>query len=290
MARIIDAASLAAEMRSKVADQTAELRAGIGRPPGLAVLLVGDDREAAVCAQEKERAAVASGFHTEVHRMPRGPTAQAVTQMLAALSRSPELDGLAMQLPFPDELDMKEILAFIDPAKDVDGLTAAQVGHLLLGGEGLHSCTADAVMEILRLSGVPLQGRQAVVVGRGAPAERQLALLLLAAGATVGWTDARNDELAALTGRADVLVSLAGVPGCLGGEHIKRGAAVIDAGEAWASGGRRGDVRFEEAQEAAGWLTQAPAGIGPVTIAVLLRHTVEAMRWRFSASGTLPAS
>jgi len=286
MARIVDGRAIAASIRSEVAREALELRERCGRPPGLAVVVVGDDPASAIYVRNKERAAIEAGFHSEVHRMPEGTSQQALLQMLEQLNRAPEIDGVLVQLPLPARLDAGRILRAVAPEKDVDGLTPVQAGRLLLGEGGLRPCTASAVMEVLRAADVDPAGREAVVIGRGAVVGRPLALLLTAADATVTVAHSRTRELAAVARRADILVAAAGHPGLVGPEHIKPGAAVIDIGISRVDGRLVGDVRFEEARDAAGVLTPVPGGVGPVTIAMLMKNAVEAMRWRSSASAT----
>jgi methylenetetrahydrofolate dehydrogenase (NADP+)/methenyltetrahydrofolate cyclohydrolase len=254
------------------------------------VVLVGDDPASAIYVRNKERAAIEAGFHSEVHRMPADSTTQAVLQMVEQLNRAPEIDGFLVQLPLPEGIDEKRVLRAIDPDKDLDGLSQVQAGRLLLGEPGLRPCTPAGVMELLRTIGVDPSGREAVVIGRSSIVGKPMAQLLLAANATVTMAHSRTRDLAAVASRADILVVAAGKAGLVGKEHIKPGAVVIDVGTNRVDGKLRGDVRFEEAQEVAGYITPVPGGVGPMTIAMLMRNAVEAMRWRFSASVTSPVS
>lgn len=286
--QIIDGKAIAALVREEVAAEAMRLRERYGRPPGLAVVLVGDDPASAIYVRNKERAAIEAGFHSEVHRMPVETSTQAVLQMVEQLNRAPEIDGFLVQMPLPAGVDEKRVLAAIDPDKDLDGLTPVQAGRLLLGEPGLRPCTPAGVMELLRFIGVDPSGKEAVVIGRSAIVGKPMAQLLLAANATVTMAHSRTLDLAAVARRADILIVAAGKAGLVGKEHIKPGAVVIDVGTNRVDGKLRGDVRFEEAQEVAGYLTPVPGGVGPMTIAMLMRNAVEAMRWRFSASVTSP--
>lgn len=290
MAQIIDGKAVAARVREEVAQEAQRLRDRYGRPPGLAVVLVGDDPASAIYVRNKERAAVEAGFHSEVHRMPADSTTQAVLQMVEQLNQAPEIDGFLVQLPLPDGIDEKRVLRAIDPDKDLDGLSQVQAGRLLLGEPGLRPCTPAGVMELLRTIGVDPSGREAVIIGRSSIVGKPMAQLLLAANATVTMAHSRTRDLAAVASRADILVVAAGRAGLVGREHIKPGAVVIDVGTNRVDGKLQGDVRFEEAQEVAGYITPVPGGVGPMTIAMLMRNAVEAMRWRFSASVTSPVS
>ena len=289
MARIIDGRAVAAGLRQEVAAEASRLRDRHGRPPGLAVVVVGDDPASAVYVRQKERAAVEAGLHSEVHRMPAGTQTAALERMVEQLSLAPEIDGVLVQLPLPASIELGRIRAAIAPDKDLDGMTPVQAGRLALGESSLRPCAPAAVLEMLRVAEIDPSGREAVVVGRGAVVGRAAAQLLLAANATVTVVHSGTLDLAAVTRRADILVVAAGRPGLVGAEHIKPGAAVIDVGTSRVDGRLVGDVRFAEAEAVAGVLTPVPGGVGPVTIAMLLRNAVEAMRWRFSASVTSPA-
>ncbi len=290
MAEIIDGKAVAARVRAEVAQEAQLLKERYGRPPGLAVVLVGDDPASAIYVRNKERAASEAGFHSEVHRMPANTSTKAVIQMVEQLNRAPEIDGFLVQLPLPDGVDEKAVLRAIDPDKDLDGLTPVQAGRLLLGEPGLRPCTPAGVMELLRSAGVDPNGKEAVVIGRSSIVGKPMAQLLLGAHATVTMAHSRTRDLPAVARRADILVVAAGKAGLVGREHIKPGAVVIDVGTNRVDGKLRGDVRFDEAQEVAGYITPVPGGVGPMTIAMLMRNAVEAMRWRFSASVTSPVS
>ncbi len=290
MARIIDGTGAAAELMAAAAAGAADLRLRYGRPPGLAIVVAGDDPRAVLWAGEEERAAVAAGFHAELHRMPVLSSLQAVLQMIGRLNDAPEIDGVAVQLPLPEELDAADVLGAIAPAKDVLGLTPVQTGRLLLGEKGLRPCLPAAVMEILRLAEAGPEGRETVVIGHGGAAERQLAMLLVEAQARVTLIRAGAENLAAAARSADLLISLADRPGFMDSRHIRPGAVVIDAGGGQVDGQFCGDVKPDEALASAGSLAPVATGVVPLTLAMLMRNAVEATRWRFSASGMSPAS
>ncbi len=290
MARIIDGRAVADRLLDAAAAEVALLRARHGRPPGLAVVSVADGPESTVGVGGWEGAAVRAGFHAEAHRMPAGTSMQALRQMVEQLNRAPEIDGIFIKLPLPEGIDVRQVLEAIGPDKDVDGRTDVQAGRLLHGTPALLPCAPAGVMELLRAIALDPKGKDAVVVGRGAIVGKAVAQMLIEADATVTVAHTRTRDLAAVTCRADILVVAAGTPGLVGREHIKPGGVVIDVGLSRVDGRLVGDVRLEEAQQVAGWLAPVPGGVGPVAIAVLMRNTVEAMRWRFSASVTSPAS
>ncbi len=291
MAQIIDGKEVARRVREGIAEETARLREQYGRPPGLAVVLVGDDPASAVYVRNKERAAQEVGFHSEVHRLPAETTQQALLQLLEQLNRADEIDGYLVQLPLPRHIDPQAVVRAISPEKDVDGLTPVQAGRLLLGEPGLRPCTPQGVMELLRSAGVDPDGKEAVVVGRSAIVGKPMAHLLLGAGATVTIAHSHTRKLEEVTRRADILVVAAGRAGLVGPEHVKPGAAVIDVGTNRGEDGKlKGDVRFSEVEPLAGCITPVPGGVGPMTIALLLRNCLEAMQWRSSASSKSPVS
>ncbi len=291
MAQIIDGKEVARRVRLEIAEETKRVREQYGRVPGLAVVLVGDDPASAIYVRNKERAAQEVGFHSEVHRLPADTTQQALLQLLEQLNRADEIDGYLVQLPLPSGIDPQAVVAAIDPEKDVDGLTPVQAGRLLLGQKGLRPCTPQGVMELLRSVGVDPDGKAAVVVGRSAIVGKPMAHLLLGAGATVTIAHSHTRDLAEVTRRADILVVAAGRQGLIGKAHVKEGAAVIDVGTNRGEDGKlKGDVLFDEVEPVAGCITPVPGGVGPMTIALLLRNCLEAMQWRSSVSSKSHAS
>lgn len=281
MARSIDGRELAEGLTAAAADDVRTLRQDHGRPPGLALVVVGDDPRAQRWAGAAEQAAVFAGMHVELHTMPRRSTPQAVRQMIGRLGAESEIDGICLQSPLPDQLDELEVLEAIAPEKDVMACTPMQAGRLVLGRPGFRPCLPTAVMELVRISNLSPGGREAVVVGRGGAAERQMALLLLEAGASV--TLVRPDAQADAARRADVLIAMSGWPGLVGRGQLKPGALVVDAGPGLADETPSGAAPAE-AEASAGAFAASETGVLPLTAAMLVRNTVEAMRWRFSAS------
>lgn len=273
-ASIIDGKAVAAELRARIAADVAAL----AEPPGLATLLVGDDPASAVYVASKRRQCVQAGIR-DLHRHLPGDVGQdELAAVVDGLGADPAVTGILLQLPLPAHLDSAALIARIPPDKDVDGLTETSAGRLALGRPGLRPCTPAGVMVLLERAGVPLEGAQAVVVGRSVLVGRPMAQLLLAQNATVTVCHSRTRDLAQVCRRADVLVAAAGVPRMIGPDAVKPGAVVIDVGIHRTPAGLCGDVDTEAVREVAGALTPVPGGVGPMTIAMLLRNTVTAAR------------
>jgi methylenetetrahydrofolate dehydrogenase (NADP+)/methenyltetrahydrofolate cyclohydrolase len=282
---IIDGKAIAARVRGEVARAVAELVEETGRRPGLATVLVGDDPASAVYVGGKQRACREVGMAAFDKRLPADASHQRVAEELAALNRDATVSGVLLQLPLPEPLDGPALTAVIDPAKDVDGLTPINAGLLSLGRAGLRPCTPLGVMELLDDAAVPLEGAEAVVVGRSNLSGKPIAQLLLARNATVTICHSRTRDLRATCSRADVLIAAAGRPRLIGRDFVKPGAVVIDVGmnrltpeQAGNSSGLVGDVDFEAVAEVASAITPVPGGVGPMTVALLLRNTLRAAR------------
>lgn len=279
-ARIIDGKEIATAVRADLTAEVEALAGSIGRAPALATVLVGEDPASEVYVASKHRACGEVGIDS-VHRAPEADIGQAELEALVAgLNEDPGVDGILVQLPLPEGLDSGPVIALIDPAKDVDGLTAVNQGRLASGNSGLVPCTPGGVIEILDRSEIPIAGQEAVVVGRSNLVGRPLISLFLGRDATVTAAHSRTRDLAAVCSRADILVAAAGVPGLIGPEHVKPGATVIDVGINRTEDGLVGDVRFDEVAEVAGAITPVPGGVGPMTIAMLLVNTVRAATGR----------
>jgi len=275
-ATIIDGAALARESRSETADRVAKFRAAHGWAPGLATVLVGDDPASDVYVRRKRKAADAAGF-VDFHRhLPGSASETEVAVVLEELAADPAVSGILLQLPTPGHLDSDELVALIPAEKDVDGLTTLNAGLLAQGRPGLRPCTPAGVMVLLDEYDVPLGGAEAVVVGRSPLVGKPMAQLLLARNATVTTCHSRTRDLAEVCRRADVLVVAAGIPGLIGADAVKPGAAVIDVGIHRGENGLRGDVDTAAVAEVAGLITPVPGGVGPMTIAMLLANTLTA--------------
>ena len=277
MALLLDGRRLAQDLEVRLAAVIAARLARAGRPPGLAVLRVGDDPASGVYVANKEKACRRVGIASQGGHLPATATAGQVLEVIGRLNADPAVDGILLQLPLPGGLPEGALLAAIDPDKDADGLHSLNLGRLLKGEPGPRSCTPAGVMALLRQGGIGLDGRRAVVVGRSILVGQPMALMLLAADATVTVAHSRTRDLAELTRTAEVLVVAAGRPGLIGADHVGDGAVVVDVGiHRRPEGGLCGDVRFEEVEPIASAITPVPGGVGPMTVAMLLVNTVVA--------------
>ena len=284
MATLLDGRLLAARIETRLAEAIGAGLAQAGRPPGLAVLRVGDDPASGVYVANKEKACSRVGITNLGAHLAADTPAAEVLATIERLNADPAVDGILLQLPLPAGLDERPLLAAIDPEKDADGLHTLNLGRLLKGEPGPRSCTPAGVMALLASAGVELSGKRAVVVGRSILVGQPMALMLQAADATVSIAHSRTADLGQLTRQADVLVVAAGRPRMLGAEHVKPGAVVVDVGihrlEPDPAAGPEakarlcGDVRFEEVEPIAQAITPVPGGVGPMTVTLLLVNTV----------------
>ncbi len=284
-AQIIDGKTVAARVRAQVAEEVRAFEGRTGRPPGLATVLVGEDPGSTVYVGGKQRACAEVGMTPFDRRLPAEATHGEVASLLGELNADPAVSGVLLQLPVPAHLDGPALTGLIDPAKDVDGLTPVNTGLLALGRPGLRPCTPLGVMELLASVEAPLEGAEAVVVGRSNLFGKPMAQLLLEANATVTVCHSRTRELAAVCARADILIAAVGRPRLIAREFVKPGAVVIDVGmnrltpeQAGNSSGLVGDVDFPALCEVASAITPVPGGVGPMTVALLLRNTLSAAR------------
>ncbi len=274
-AQILDGKLLAAAVRAEVAARVATL----SYQPGLTVVLVGDDPASRVYVKSKDKAATEAGLHARTIRLPETTTEAELLAVVRDLNDDPEVDGILVQLPLPGALKASEqaVIDALDPAKDVDGLTATNAGRLANNMPGLVPCTPKGSMKLLALSGVTLKGARAVVLGRSVLVGRPVAALLTSADATTTIAHSRTRDLADECRRADILVAAVGRPEMVPAEWVKPGAVVIDVGINRLPDGRLvGDVAYEACAAVASAITPVPGGVGPMTIACLLENTVEA--------------
>ena len=276
MATRLDGRQLAGEIEARLQAVIAERLPAVGRPPGLAVLRVGDDPASGVYVANKEKACARVGITSLGAHLSATATPAEVLAAVQRLNADPACDGILLQLPLPAGLDEGPLLLAIDPDKDADGLHTLNLGRLLKGEPGPRSCTPAGVMALLARHGVELAGQRAVVVGRSILVGQPMALMLQAADATVSVAHSRTANLAALTRQADVLVVAAGRPRMIGAEHVKPGAVVVDVGIHRTESGLCGDVRFEEVEPIASAISPVPGGVGPMTVTLLLVNTVVA--------------
>ena len=278
MATIIDGKAIAAQLRAEIAAETAALKEQ-GVTPGLAVILVGDDPASHTYVRNKQRACAEVGFYSEQIDLPADTDARTLLDTVATLNACPDIHGILCQLPLPAPLDEAAVIAAIDPAKDVDAFHCVNAGHILLGDYQFLPCTPAGVMELLHRSGVEVAGKECVVVGRSNIVGKPMALLLLQANGTVTVCHSRTRDLAAACRRADVLVVAIGKAKFITADMVKPGAAVIDVGMDRDENGKLcGDVDFAAVEPVAGAITPVPGGVGPMTIAMLLRNTLTAAK------------
>jgi methylenetetrahydrofolate dehydrogenase (NADP+)/methenyltetrahydrofolate cyclohydrolase len=284
-ARIIDGKAIAARVRGDVAREVREFTRASARAPGLATVLVGEDPASAIYVGGKQRACREVGITPFDRRLPAESSFEQVAGELEALNVDPDVSGVLLQLPLPGDLDGPALTSVIAPEKDVDGLTPVNAGLLSLGRPGLRPCTPMGVLELLADTGVELEGAEAVVVGRSNLFGKPMAQLLLAQNATVTVCHSRTRDLRATCARADVLIAAAGRARLIERDFVKPGAVVIDVGmnrltpeQAGNSSGLVGDVDFAAVSELASAITPVPGGVGPMTIALLLRNTLQAAR------------
>ena len=284
MAKILDGKAIAAEIRAEVAGGVAELSER-GIRPRLDVVLVGDDAASATYVRMKERDCAEVGIDSRVHRLGSETPQEELAAFVERSNAEAEISGFFIQLPLPEGLDATPLVSAIDPSKDVDGLSPLSAGRLAVGLPSLLPCTPHGVIQLLRRSGVEMEGREAVVVGRSNLVGKPLAQLLLRENATVTVCHSRTRDLAAVTRRAEILVVAAGRREFVGAEHVGEGALVVDVGiHGKEGGGLVGDVRFEEVEPVASMISPVPGGVGPMTRAMLLYNTLQAARAHAEAS------
>ena len=279
-AQILDGKALAAEIRAEVKAQVDDLQQK-GVHTALAVVLVGDDPASQVYVRNKIKACGEAGIKSLEFRMPSETTQEALLAKIAELNADDTVDGILVQLPLPRQINAETVIAAIDPAKDVDGFHTANAGALVTGKEGFVPCTPFGVMRLIEKSGVDPAGKAAVIVGRSNIVGKPMALLLLAANATVTVAHSKTPDLGAVTRTADILVAAVGRAKLIKADMVKPGAVVIDVGMNRDENGKLcGDVDFASVKDVAGHITPVPGGVGPMTIAMLLQNTVIAARKR----------
>ena len=291
-ARILDGKALAAELRAEIAADVAAMKAATGRAPGLAVVLVGDDPASRSYVTAKGKACAAAGIYSREIALPASAGREEILVVVRTLNADDAIDGILVQLPLPDASIEREIIEALDPDKDVDGFHPTNVGRMVQGLPSFAPCTPLGVLEMLRRAGAPLSGAAVVVIGRSQLVGRPLSILLSQKGvdATVTLCHTRTKDLARFTRAADIVVVAAGRPRTLTADMIRPGAVVIDVGvnrvpDAAKAAGHRlvGDVDFDAVAAKAAAITPVPGGVGPMTIAMLLRNTVAAARRRRTA-------
>lgn len=282
---LIDGKTVSQALRREVASQAASFREKYGRAPCLAVILVGDVKASHVYVRNKEKACAEAGIESLRIDLPADAPPEALDETLRKLNGDARVDGILVQLPLPPQMSSERVQATLAPEKDADGFTYGSLGYFFAGKKIVAPCTPAGVMELLRYYNIPVKGKHAVVVGRSLIVGKPMAQLLLEADATVTMCHSRTPDLAAMTRQGDIVVAAAGQRHLFGKEHFKQGAVVIDVGihGSGTGTGVTGDVRAEELGGWASALTPVPGGVGPMTIALLLRNTMALAEKRMGA-------
>jgi methylenetetrahydrofolate dehydrogenase (NADP+)/methenyltetrahydrofolate cyclohydrolase len=280
-ARILDGKKIAQELRAEIKQRVDRRLASGKRPPGLAVLKVGNEAASEVYVRNKREACAEAGFISFDYDLPLDTSQEKLLSHIDQLNSDPNVDGILVQLPLPKHIDQTIVIERISPTKDVDGFHPYNIGRLAQRIPRLRPCTPYGVMRLLQTIGEALEGKEAVVVGASNIVGRPMSLELLLAGCTVTTCHRYTQNLPGHVARADVLVVAVGKPGMVKGDWIKPGAIVIDVGINRLPDGKLvGDVEFESARQHAGWITPVPGGVGPMTVATLLLNTLEAAEYR----------
>jgi methylenetetrahydrofolate dehydrogenase (NADP+) / methenyltetrahydrofolate cyclohydrolase len=279
MVNIIDGNKIAQDIRNEVRASTLELKEQKGIVPGLAVILVGDDPASQVYVGRKAKACAEVGFLSREYKLPVETEEEKLLKIIKKLNKDKLVHGILVQLPLPKHISTEKIIAAIDPYKDVDGFHPYNVGGLVAGTPLFVPCTPRGIMELIARSGIELAGKEAVVVGRSNIVGKPMALLLLSQNATVTMCHSKTKDLPTVTGRADVLIAAIGKPHMIKANMVKEGAVVIDVGVNRLENGKlAGDVAFDEVAAKASFITPVPGGVGPMTIAMLMKNTLDAAR------------
>jgi methylenetetrahydrofolate dehydrogenase (NADP+)/methenyltetrahydrofolate cyclohydrolase len=273
--QIIDGKQIAQQVREGLKERVIALSEQ-GKTPGLAVVLVGEDPASQTYVRNKEKGCADVGIYSEVLRLPEQTDEAELLALIERLNRDPQIDGILVQLPLPAHIDELAVLRAISPKKDVDGFHVQSAGALLVGEDGFVACTPKGIITLIKSTGLDIAGKHAVVVGRSNIVGKPVSLLLLRENATVTVCHSKTADLKRMTLDADILVCAIGKPEMITGDMIKEGAIVIDVGTSRVDGKLKGDVKFDEAQGVAAYITPVPGGVGPMTIAMLLENTVEA--------------
>ena len=279
MAKLINGKEIAASVREKVRLEAAELREKTGVVPGLAVILVGDDPASKIYVGNKKKACLEAGFNSFEHILPAETTQQELLELIAKLNEDPAVHGILCQLPLPEHIDERAVIAAISPKKDVDAFHPVNVGKIMIGDYDFLPCTPAGVMELIRSTGVSVDGKRCVVVGRSNIVGKPMSMLLLHENGTVTVCHSKTADLADECRRADILVAAVGKAKLITADMVKEGAVVIDVGMNRDSNGKLcGDVDFENVEPKASFITPVPGGVGPMTIAMLMRNTLTAAK------------
>ena len=278
MAKILSGKTVSQRVKDELRDEAAELKAQ-GKQTGLAVVLVGDDSASKVYVRNKEKACEDLGIYSEIHRLPEETTERELLDLVEKLNNDDKIDGVLVQLPLPEHLDDSVIINNIRPDKDVDAFHPVNVGKIMIGDYDFLPCTPAGIMELIHESGVSVDGKNCVVIGRSNIVGKPMSMLLLHENGTVTTCHSHTRNLAEITKRADILVAAVGIAKFVKADMVKPGAVVIDVGmDRDETGKLCGDVDFDEVEPIAGAITPVPGGVGPMTVAMLMRNTVTASK------------
>ena len=275
MAQLLDGKKTASQVLDRIRARVDRLSEDGKRPPGLAVVIVGDDPASRVYVEQKERVCSSVGFRSILHRLSEETTEGELLDLVGRMNSDPDVDGILVQLPLPPHMDGNRVVAAIDPCKDVDGFHPINVGRLVTGLGGIEPCTPKGVMALLDAYGIELEGADAVVIGASDIVGKPMAHMLLARNATVTVCHILTRDLASFTRKADVIVVAVGKPGLLTADMVHEGVVVVDVGINRVGDSIVGDADFDALQEKASWITPVPGGVGPMTIAMLMLNTLE---------------
>ena len=277
MAQIIDGKAVSAAVRADVREQT-ELLKNKGITPGLAVIIVGDDPASRVYVNNKKKACMDVGFYSEEYAMPAETTMEQLCEVIDTLNSRDDIDGILCQLPLPKHLDEKAVIDRIDPSKDVDAFSPANVGKIMIGDYDFLPCTPAGVMELLKAYNIDANGKNCVVIGRSNIVGKPMAMLLLHANGTVTVCHSKTQNISEITSKADILVAAVGRANFVTADMVKEGAVVIDVGMNRVDGKLCGDVDFAGVEQKASFITPVPGGVGPMTIGMLMKNTLKAAK------------
>lgn len=277
-ANIINGKEIASAIKLAIAEELKKIKTDTGREAGLAVVLVGDDPASIVYVRNKKKACQEVGIRSSEYRLPKETSQDTLLRLIASLNKNPEIHGILVQLPLPHHIQTDKIIEAINPDKDVDGFHPVNVGKLVANTASLISCTPLGVITLLDKSGIPIEGRKVVIVGRSNIVGKPAALLFLHRNATVTICHSRTKNLSDHTLRADILVAAIGKPAFVKADMIKKGAVVIDVGINRDEAGLIGDVDFPSVKEKVSYITPVPGGVGPMTIAMLMKNTLTAFK------------
>lgn len=279
MAKIIDGKAVSAQVKESIAQETAQIKEKYGVTIGLAVVIVGNNPASRIYVNNKKKACEALGFESFEYALPEETTQEELLALIDKLNNDDKVNGILVQLPLPKHLDEKIVINNISPDKDVDAFHPVNVGKIMIGDYSFLPCTPAGVMELIASTGTEISGKECVVVGRSNIVGKPMSMLLLHKSGTVTICHSRTKDLAEQCRRADILVAAVGVPNLIKGDMIKEGAVVIDVGMNRLDNGKLcGDVEFETAEKVAGYITPVPGGVGPMTIAMLMKNTLTAAK------------